>query len=691
MSNPMVKTFGIASSIVIVVALFAVKEICGVEIVAIYENIKDIIIDWINHEPGEEYEILVEKSMRLANEHRHNEAIECYMSAIELLNEEDDKIEMAKCYNQIGMLYLSVSDIIQAIQYLDQSKELSEDIEITADNYIDLCDIYINVAIGRIQYNEFDEALQIYYRVINIYDDMNNVNSEERALIYDKFAGLYYKLGDIPNAISYVEKAREMIEDTSGNANINTAIIYETVCLVYSDVDYEYAKKYGEKAYQIMKNNGGKNPEMIAVCHALSYLYSNTDKEKSYDYARKRYENNKLLYGEMYIDTILSQVALADYENNGRKVVVLEELKKKVIANYGENSIETAIIWSNLANAYMSIYNETEAQKIYFECLHIYEELLGPEHPYVASVYYNLALLAKNTGEYSLQIKYAETAQEIYRNRYGEMYFEVAGLYLILGDAEYVYSGDYNKSLRLYEKAKNIYISLYGEWNALVAECDEKRARIYIVQHDLITAEELIHSCIEIYENEYGSMSDKMGEALLAQSEINLYSKKIDLAIMNANRVMDICKIYGRENSPFAETVYYILSICYCEKKDWEKVSYYAQKSIDLIEMNYPYLRIQPEYTGSCGLLALSYSMNVDCYDLAVDAINRALEASQLCNNGNIKVQAYYDAARVYSNLGEKDMALNYINNAYLLASEIDEFHPNLEAIAYMKKKILAE
>lgn len=306
---------------------------------------------------------------------------------------------------------------------------------------------------------------------------------------------------------------------------------------------------------------------MIDICQALSYVYTNIDDSKSYHYAQERYEYSKLFFGEMNMDTILSQMVLADYESNEKRVAILEELNNKVVANYGENTIETAIIWNNLANAYMNIYKEDEARKLYYKCLDIYVDLFGNEHPYVASVYYDLALWAKNAGEYLLQLNYAEEAQKIYRNRYGEMYFEVAELYLVKGDAEFMYSGDYNKSLHYYEDAKKIFIGLYGETNIFVAQCDKSIAYIYIVQHDLKTAEELIHSCKDKYENEYGSTCAEMAEILILQSQINLYSKRFDLAITDANRVIDICMLYGRENSLFASEAYYILCNCYLEKR----------------------------------------------------------------------------------------------------------------------------
>lgn len=393
----------------------------------------------------------------------------------------------------------------------------------------------------------------------------------------------------------------------------------------------------------------------------------------------------------MHTDTILSRMELASYESNEKRVVILEELNKKVVSSYGENAIETAIIWNNLANAYVNIYKEEEARELYFKCLDIFVNLLGNEHPYVASVYYDLALWAKNAGDYFLQLSYAEKAQKIYRNRYGEVYFEVAELYLVIGDAEFMYSGDYNKSLQFYEDAKKIYIGLYEENNILVAQCDKKRANVYIAQHDLYTAEELIHSCKDKYEYEYGSTCVEMAEILILQSQINLYGKKFDLAINDANRVIDICKLYGRENSLFASGAYYILCNCYLEKEDWESVCYYAQKTINVIEMNGSNLHMMPEYIGSYSFLAISYSTNAEYEELAVDSIETTLELSKSCNNINIKIQAYYDAATVYNNLGIKDIALDYINEAYSMAMEVDQFNSNLESISILKRKILCE
>ena len=689
MDNPYIKRFGIIAGIVMLLLFFIAKSIVDTEINNIYLSIKNCIMNRGTKVISEDYEKLIDQGLVYKNDLKFGDAIECYSAAAELLNVENNKMEVAKCYAEMGALYLHKSDIISGVYWLDESEKLVEEIEIDKDNYHDLCDIYLKIAVGKINYNEFQEALLIYKEIIRIYDEMNNIWSDDLALIYDGLAGLYYKLGDIPNAMKCAEKAREMIEDTLGSTHESTAKIYGTICFVYCDIDYEYAKKYGERAYQIMLNyDMQKKLDMITICQAMSYLYQNTDLSKSYQYACKRYEYSKLFLGEMHIDTIMSELVLANYESNEKRVAILEELNKKVIANYNENTMETAIVWNNLANAYMNIYNEEEAKKLYFQCLYIFENLLGSNHPYVASVYSDLALWAKNAGDYLLQIKYAETAQKIYRERYGEMNFEVAKSYLIKGDAEFMYSGDYNKSLRYYEDARKIYLGLYGETNIFVAQCDKRSANVYITQHDLDTAEELIRSCVNIYENEFGSISEDMAEVLVVQSQINLYNKKFDLAIKDANRTIDICKLYGRENSPFAITAYYILCNCYLEKADWKNVSYCAQRVINLNEMNEPYLSTVPEYIGAHSLLAIYYSTNTGYEDLAKDTIAKALELCQQCNNYNIKVQTYYDAARVYNYLGLKDSALDYVNNAYSLAKEIDESNPQLDAIISLINEI---
>ena len=141
MRNPYVRAFGIIFGVCIIIIFFILKQIFSVEITNTYAKIKESIYNLVNKNSDEDYVILIEQSKKLADDFRYGEAIECYRSAVKLLDEENDKMEMAKCYAEIGGLYLSSSEIITAVDYLEQSWELVEDVELTADNYYELCNI----------------------------------------------------------------------------------------------------------------------------------------------------------------------------------------------------------------------------------------------------------------------------------------------------------------------------------------------------------------------------------------------------------------------------------------------------------------------------------------------------------------------------------------------------------------------
>lgn len=295
MNNSYIKTFGLIAGFLIFIIIFIIRSIFSTEISNLYKKVKEQNIIQENGVSVDEYKKLVNKGILFENELKYEKAIECYRDAVKFLDPEREKVEKATCISQIGVLSLNCNNTMDAIKYFDESLELVQDIEISKDNYYDICDIYSNVAVGKIHYNEFQEALLIYKNILSIYDEMNDVCSEKCALVYDDLANLYYKLGNASYAISYVEKACEIIEDTLGNANLKSAKVYGTVCLVYSDINYEKAKLYGEKAYKIMlESNTQNNWDIISIYQSLSYLYKNTDSSKSCLYARKRYEYSEL-------------------------------------------------------------------------------------------------------------------------------------------------------------------------------------------------------------------------------------------------------------------------------------------------------------------------------------------------------------------------------------------------------------
>jgi len=67
---------------------------------------------------------------------------------------------------------------------------------------------------------------------------------------------------------------------------------------------------------------------------------------------------------------------------------------------HGTDSIEVALVCSNLGVVCKYIGNIDEAERLYRRALEIQEKLLGPEHPDLAPTFNNLAVLTRAQGHY---------------------------------------------------------------------------------------------------------------------------------------------------------------------------------------------------------------------------------------------------------------------------------------------------
>lgn len=693
--HPFIIAFGMLG-LVIVIVLWLAKEIISAQISiwwGEYVNGSDTPSTASSdvaslEEPEYNYAEIIKKAIDAENSFQFRLAIELYIKALTL----DDVIEpinAAHINARIGSAYLDLGEVISAVKYIDEATLLIHDIDINKDNYIIFGNIFIEKCNYLVRLNDFYEAILIYHKIIGFFDQFNDLNSPARATVMNNLAEIYYKVEDIENAILYAEKARE-INEAADRVSANAADTFLSLSFIYSDINPTKAMEYGKNAYNIYESNlPESSASMISACQSLSNLYYDINTSKSYDYALRRYELCRAIYGDVHHSTILSEVALSRYKQTTiESLALLEEARRKVEGSYDTNSVEAAIIYNNLANAYLNSYNQSQAKQLYDECLKIFRNILGENHTYVASVYYDLALYYKDNSDYLKQGQYAEMAQTIYRNKYGEANTEVAELYEIIGEAEMLYSGDYNKALRSYEKAKAIFEDIYGTHSPSTASCYVDIAHVYILK-DLRIAKQYSNSAIEIYETTWGATNWRSVKALSIDSWINYYQGNLTAAITGANKSLGIMELYSREHSPAASTALYLLSTCYFESNDMDNAIIYAKRTLETILMNSGNHINTPEFGGAYGILAKAYSCTPGMEVAAIDSVGKAIDAISNTNNVSQKAETYYDAAIVYYNLRDKDAALKYVNLCYDATIEhYGAYHNMIRLVAELRQKI---
>ena len=129
------------------------------------------------------------------------------------------------------------------------------------------------------------------------------------------------------------------------------------------------------------------------------------------------------ILGENHIDTAISYNNLAGvYNKRGDYVKAKETYKKglQIWQNvFGENHPNTAISYNNLANIYEKQGEYEKAEGLYKRSLQIREQVLGEDHPDTAIGYNNLAGLYRHWGEYDIALIYYLKSYKILVFKFG--------------------------------------------------------------------------------------------------------------------------------------------------------------------------------------------------------------------------------------------------------------------------------
>ncbi|MDB9314662.1 tetratricopeptide repeat protein, partial [Spirulina sp. CS-785/01] len=125
------------------------------------------------------------------------------------------------------------------------------------------------------------------------------------------------------------------------------------------------------------------------------------------------------------------------------------EIRQQVL---GEEHPSVATSLNNLAGLYSSQGRYTEAEPLYQQALEMRKRLLGEEHPHVASSLNNLAFLYRSQGRYTEAEPLYQQALEMRQRLLGEEHPDVATSLNNLAEL-YSFQGRYTEAELLYQQA----------------------------------------------------------------------------------------------------------------------------------------------------------------------------------------------------------------------------------------------
>ena len=269
-------------------------------------------------------------------------------------------------------------------------------------------------------YAHYEEAKQIYLRLIPLSEEIYGPESEDTATSYNEIGLVYYYQGDYPQALDYFFKALAIDERVLGKDHPGTATDYNNIGGVYySQGDYPQALEYYFKALAIRERVlGTDHPDTATSYNNIGFVYCNQgDYPQALEYYFKALAIRERVLGTDHPDTATSynNIGLV-YDNQGDYPQALEYYFKALAIHecvLGTDHPSTATSYNNIGAVYDSQGDYPQALDYYFKALAIDDRVLGTDHPDTATDYNNIGFVYYSQGDYSQALEYYQKAFDI--------------------------------------------------------------------------------------------------------------------------------------------------------------------------------------------------------------------------------------------------------------------------------------
>lgn len=193
----------------------------------------------------EEADLIVLKANKLLNAGRYEESREYFKSALDLLDKETNKTELANVYLRVCEVYENVGENDKALEYCKKAYDIKKNDE-------DECmlDVITKIIGSYIELGNYEESRK--YSKIALASSIKSKNKyfEYKALKY--YSKIYKKEKEDERAIEYLIKCINIIKELEDNKTL--ADLYIEIGQLYSNISKEKELEYYQKGVSLYKN-----------------------------------------------------------------------------------------------------------------------------------------------------------------------------------------------------------------------------------------------------------------------------------------------------------------------------------------------------------------------------------------------------------------------------------------------------
>ncbi|MEW6557463.1 MAG: tetratricopeptide repeat protein [Elusimicrobiota bacterium] len=324
-----------------------------------------------------------------------DEAVRCYKKAIKI-----DR-DYADAYLELGNVLQTKTFYTKALESYKNALLLYE----IKNDKRNLWRVFQNIGVVYYYSGDYQKALEYYNNALEIGEQLGN--QPGIANTHNNIGLIYYNLGNYKKALECYNKALEINKKYENKKAI--AETYINISAVYDSLgDYDNAFEYCNKAFEISEKLADRHG--IAAAYNLfgNIYFSQQDNNKSLEYFKKALELNeelglKLKIVDSYINIGVVYYSIKKFDN------ALEYFEKAFqLAMQLNNKLNIARVYNNIGLVYFARYNYDKALKYYNKSLDVKLQL--GDMAGAGVVMYNISLIYEYKNDYNTAVKYMEKA-----------------------------------------------------------------------------------------------------------------------------------------------------------------------------------------------------------------------------------------------------------------------------------------
>ncbi len=257
------------------------------------------------------------------NESNYQVAIQLFLKSLKI-SEKNGLNEKSITLKNLGNLFLSQNDTVQAIKYYTEDYQFTKDRELIADHF-GSCN---NLAIIERKKNP-DLALQHFNTALSIAKQLNNKRWQYD--VHINLSILYMSDNQYKNfnkTLFHLDAAKKLIEDI-GDSNLYFLYYYNCGGYYYKKGQYSDAIDYYFKAEKIAQNSSIPLDYKISLMDDLNtVLEKNGDYKKAYQYQKIYHKLNDSIFSVEKAKNINEIITKYEVDKKNNQILLLNQQKE---------------------------------------------------------------------------------------------------------------------------------------------------------------------------------------------------------------------------------------------------------------------------------------------------------------------------------------------------------------------------